>query len=102
MCKLQAESFLLLDDILEMCVLVQVVEPLADDILAYMDQWDGTTKVTITVPALMVVLSPATVRLILNSVHSLDIGHVSTLSLGPLVSTTTTYNVCMYRVKKRR
>ena len=55
----------------------QVVEPLAEDILAYMDQWDSNTKVTITVPSLTVVLSPATVRLILNSVHSLNVGHVS-------------------------
>lgn len=58
----------------------QVVAPLVDDILAYMDQWEGTTKVNATVPALTVVLSPATVRLVLNSVRSLDIGSVSTLA----------------------
>lgn len=60
--------------------ILQVVAPLVDDILAYIDQWEGTTKITATVPALTVILSPATVRLVLNSVRSLDIGHVSTLA----------------------
>lgn len=60
--------------------ILQVLAPLVEDILAYMDQWEGTTKVTATVPALTVVLSPATVRLVLNSVRSLDIGSVSTLA----------------------
>ena len=55
----------------------QVLGPLSDDILAYMDQWDGTTKVEMTVPSLAVTLSPATVRLILNSVRSLSVGEVS-------------------------
>ena len=55
----------------------QVLGPLSDDVLAYMDQWDGTTKVEVTVPSLAVTLSPATVRLILNSVRSLNVGEVS-------------------------
>ena len=57
--------------------LLQVLGPLPDNILAYMDQWDGTTQVSIMVPSLTMVLSPATVRLILNSVRSLDVGSVS-------------------------
>lgn len=59
---------------------LQVIDPLGDDILAYLDQWEGTTRVNVTVPAMTVVLSPATVRLVLNSIRSLDIGHVSKLA----------------------
>ena len=62
---------------LVMSYVFQVLGPLSDDVLAYMDQWDGTTKVEVTVPSLAVTLSPATVRLILNSVRSLSVREVS-------------------------
>ena len=58
-------------------VVVQVLGPLSDDVLAYMDQWDGTTKISVTLPSLYVILSPPTVRLVLNTVQSLTVSHVS-------------------------
>ena len=56
---------------------IQVLGPLSEDILAYMDQWDGTTIISVTVPSLDMVLSPPTVRLVINSVRSLGSGQVS-------------------------
>ena len=56
----------------------QVLEPLTEDILAYMDKWEDNTKVEVTVPSMTMVLSPATVRLILASIHSLDLHKVRT------------------------